>query len=204
MTVVAGVASLLIAMVPIFTAILAVIFLHERLGWIRWSGVLVAFAGVVLIIAGQQGNFGVSNGALLILGCSLAAAVYNVIQRPLLKKYSALHLTSWAIWIGTIMLLIFVRKLPGEMRAASWRMTMAVAYLGVFPAAAGYVMWNYALSKLPVSRVASFTYLVPVVGIAMGFVVVGELPTRLSLCGVPVAISGVYLVNRRSRTRRVD
>jgi drug/metabolite transporter (DMT)-like permease len=124
-----------------------------------------------------------------------------VLQRSLLQRYSALHLTTWSIWVGTLMLLIFLPKLPGEIRHASWQMTTAVAYLGVFPAAAGYVMWNYALSKMPVSRVASFAYLVPVVATALGFFLLGELPTKLSLCGVPAAIAGVYLVNRKGRIK---
>lgn len=198
-TVQAGVASLLIATAPIFTALLAVVFLKERMGLRGWMGVLVAFAGVVLIIAGQQGGFGISRGALIILVASLSAAVYFVIQRPFLKDYSSLQLTACSIWSGTLLIAFYLPALTQQWRAVSWKMTAVVAYLGVFPAALGYVLWNYALSKLPVSRVSSFLYLVPVVAMTGGWVMLHEMPARLSLCGGPVAIAGVYLVNRRGK-----
>jgi drug/metabolite transporter (DMT)-like permease len=196
-TVQAGVASLLIATAPIFTALLAVILLKELLGLRGWIGVLIAFAGVVLIIAGQQGGFGISRGALLILVASLSAAVYFVIQRPFLKGYSPLQLTTYSIWSGTLLIAFYLPSLGQHCRAISWKMTAVVAYLGVFPAALGYVLWNYALSKFPVSRVSSFLYLVPVVAMTGGWVMLHEMPARLSLCGGLVAIAGVFLVNKR-------
>jgi drug/metabolite transporter (DMT)-like permease len=199
-TVQAGVASLLIATAPIFTALFAVVFLKERLDLRAWIGVMIAFTGVALIIAGQQGNFGVSKGALLILAAAISAAVYFVIQRPLLKRYSSLELTTYSIWCGTLLTVFFLPGLCRQLIHTSWKMTAVVAYLGVFPAALGYVLWNYAMSKLPVSRVSSFLYLVPVVGMAGGWIVLREIPATLSLCGGPVAIAGVYLVNKRKRS----
>jgi drug/metabolite transporter (DMT)-like permease len=198
-TTLAGVTSLLIATAPIFAALFARIFLHEHLGTRGWVGVSIAFAGVVLIVAGQQGNFGVSRGAMFILAAAISAAIYFVIQRPFLKRYSSLELTTYSIWAGTLLIAFFLPGLYGQCRAASWQMTAAVAYLGVFPAALGYVLWNYALSKLPVSRVASFLYLVPLVAMACGWVMLREMPTLLSLCGGPVAVVGVYMVNTRKK-----
>jgi drug/metabolite transporter (DMT)-like permease len=200
MTVQAGVASLLIATAPIFTALLAVMFLKERLRSRGWIGVLIAFSGVVLIIAGQQGHFGVSRGAMFILFAAISAAIYFVIQRPFLKRYSALQLTTFSIWSGTIIIMFYLPGLCVELKTASWQMIAAVAYLGVFPAALGYVLWNFALSQLPVSRVSSFLYLVPVVAMTGGWLLLHEMPAMLSLCGGPVAVAGVYLVNTRKRS----
>jgi drug/metabolite transporter (DMT)-like permease len=199
-TVQAGVASLLIATAPIFTALFAVIFLKERLRLRGWIGVLIAFTGVVLIIAGQQRHFGISRGALYILIAAISAAIYFVIQRPFLKNYSSLQLTAYSIWSGTLLILFYLPSLTVELKTASWKMTAAVAYLGVFPAALGYVLWNYALSRLPVSRVSSFLYLVPVVAMTGGWILLREMPTPLSLCGGPVAVAGVFLVNTRKRS----
>jgi drug/metabolite transporter (DMT)-like permease len=199
MTVQAGVASLLIATAPIFTALMAVMFLKERMGLFGWIGVLVAFSGVVLIIAGQQGNFSVSREALYILVAAMCAAIYFVIQRPFLKRYSSLQLTTYAVWSGTLLIIFYLPSLCDQLHDVSWKMTAVVAYLGVFPAALGDVLWNYALSKWPVSRVSSFLYLVPVVAMAGGWIMLREMPAKLSLCGGPVAIAGVYLVNKRKR-----
>lgn len=203
MTVISGVASLLIATTPIFAAILAMIVLKEKMGAVGWLGVVIAFAGVALIVAGQQGNLKVSRGAILILVAAVSAAVYFVLQQPFLKRYSSLELTTYSMWAGTLMAMIFLPGLIIKLRTASWQMTATAAYLGVFPAALGYVFWNYAMSRLPVSRVSSFLYLVPVVGMSIGFVWLHEVPTRLSLCGAPVAVLGVYLVNARKKRAAV-
>jgi len=199
-TVISGVASLLIATTPIFAALLAMLFLHEHLHITGWIGVVIAFAGVALIVAGQQKGFGVSRDALFILVAAMSAAVYFVMQRPLLKRYSSLELTTYAMCAGMLMTLIFLPGLIVKGHTASLKMWGVAAYLGVFPAALGYVLWNYAMSRLPVSRVSSFLYLVPVVGMSIGWGVLGEVPTRLSLCGAPVAVLGVYLVNARKKT----
>jgi len=198
-TVISGVASLLIATTPIFAALLAMILLRERLGGRGWTGVLIAFTGVALIVVGQQGHLGISRDAILILVAAVSAAVYFVLQRPLLKRYSALELTTYSMWAGMLMTLIFLPGLVAKSHAASWKMLATAGYLGVFPAALGYVLWNYAMARLPVSRVSSFLYLVPVVGMSIGWIVLHEVPTRLSACGAPVAVLGVYLVNARKR-----
>ena len=200
MTTLAGVTSLLIATAPIFAALLAVIFLKERLGTRGGVGMLIAFAGVVLIIAGQQGNFTITPGAAIILSAAISASVYFVVQRPFLKNYSSIELTTYAIWTGTLLISFYSPGLYRELRGASWKPVAVVAYLGVFPAALGYVLWNYALSKLPVSRVSSFLYLVPVVGMGGGWFMLHEMPRLLSMCGGPVAVLGVYLVNTRVRS----
>jgi drug/metabolite transporter (DMT)-like permease len=198
-TVQAGVASLLIATAPMFTALLAVVFLGERMGLRGWLGVLIAFTGVALIIAGQQGRFGLNRGAFIIMIAAISAAVYFVVQRRFHRRYSSLELTAYSVWSGTLLILFYLPTLFTELRTVPWQATAVVAYLGVFPAALGYVLWNYALSKLPVSRVASFLYLVPVVAMTGGWLMLGEMPAPLSLCGGPVAITGVFLVNRRTR-----
>jgi drug/metabolite transporter (DMT)-like permease len=199
LTVQAGVASLLIATAPIFTALFAVVFLKERLGPRGWLGILTAFAGVVLIVAGQQGSFGISRGAFFILSAALSVAIYFVAQRPLLKRYSPLELTTYSIWSGTVLIVFYLPRLVGECHTATWQMIAAVAYLGVFPAALGFVLWNYAMSRLTVSRISSFLYLVPVAAMTGGWLMLREIPTALSLCGGPVAVAGVFLVNTRKR-----
>jgi drug/metabolite transporter (DMT)-like permease len=202
LTVPAGIAGLLIATIPIFTALLAVTFLKEHLGTRGWIGVLVAFAGVVLIVAGQQKSWSVSGGVVLILLSAISAAGYFTLQRPFLKRYTSLELTTFSIWAGAVLLMVFCRRLPGQVRAASWGVTAAVVYLGVFPTAAGYVMWNYAMSKLPLSRGSTYLFLMPVVALLSGIFLLKEIPTWLSLCGGPVAICGVFLVNTRKKIKR--
>jgi drug/metabolite transporter (DMT)-like permease len=152
-TVTAGAASLLIASGPIFTALLAKVFLGERLRVWGWLGILLSLLGVVLIALGEGKGVRFDPGAFLILLSAFSTSLYFVFQKPLLKKYSALEFTAYAIWAGTFFMLAFSPGLPQAVLKAPIQGTLAVVYLGIFPAAIANFTWTYVFSRIPASNV---------------------------------------------------
>jgi drug/metabolite transporter (DMT)-like permease len=198
-TVSAGAASLIVSFTPVMTALLASFFLRERLRFLGWAGIAVSVSGVALISFGEGGAVALDPGSLLILFASLGSSLYNVFQKPLLKRYDPIAFTTYAMAAGTLFMLVFLPGLPGAIARAPLEATLSVAYLGVFPGAIAYSTWTYALSRMPASRLATTLYIAPVLAIAIAWLWIGEIPTTLSLMGGAITLAGVVLTNTKGK-----
>jgi drug/metabolite transporter (DMT)-like permease len=195
----AGAASLLIASVPIWTALFARFMLHEKLTWLGWFGVLLSFAGVALIASGEGEGIRLSPQALVILSAALTSSIYMIMQKHYLGRYSALEFTAYSIWFGTLLMLPFGRGFLHALRVAPPSATLSVIYLGIFPGALAYVAWAYVLSHGTAGRTATLLYMIPVMAIGIAWLWLGEVPRWISLIGGVIALAGVVLVNTKGK-----
>lgn len=205
----AGTAGMLVGSGPIFTALIAFFFLKERLTGIGWVGLGIGFIGILFIAFGSaDASLTLTNGAVLVLIAACASAVFFVFQKPLLTRYSAIELTAYFTWAGTLPFLIFSPGIFSALQNATVEAHFATLYVGIFPAAIAYVTWAIALSLANASSVSSLIYLEPAVAIVVAWMWLHELPSGLSLVGGVIAISGVLIVNflgkRREKQRRIS
>jgi drug/metabolite transporter (DMT)-like permease len=88
-------------------------------------GIIVSFAGQALIVLRGNDGLRFEPGALLVLGAAICQSLFFVLQKPLLRKYSALAVTSFAIWAGAVLMLPLLPDLIAEVRKAPLNSTFA-------------------------------------------------------------------------------
>ncbi|MFM0499430.1 DMT family transporter [Paraburkholderia caffeinilytica] len=199
-TVAPGAASFIVNTLPIFTALLAAVFLGERFNRWGWAGSLVSLAGIAVIAHGQPGGLTLGAGSTLILGAALCSASYFVLQRRLIPVYGALTCTAYTLLAGAVLLTPWLPGALSSLGSAPHGTLQAVLVLGVFPAALGYATWTFALGYFGAARAANFLYLTPAVATALSAVLTGERPGLATLCGGLMAIAGVVFVALRGRS----
>ncbi|WP_028265648.1 DMT family transporter [Arthrobacter sp. MA-N2] len=196
----AGTSAMLINVSPILVAVLAGITLKE--GFPRWLiiGSLVAFGGVALIAlgSGQRSTADVT-GVLLCLLAAVLAAVSMTVQKPVMRRFSAVQATWFGILVGAVCCLPWTGQLVAEVQAAPLPATLGLVYLGIFPTAIAFTTWAYALSLIQAGKLAATTYLVPGTTILISWAVLQEIPTIWGLVGGAICLLGVGLTRRRSR-----
>jgi len=194
----------IITTTPLFIAVLGGIFLRERLGAADVLGILIAAAGVLLVVARGDpraimvGRLG-APGDVLILISAVNWAVVSVISRHGLKRHPAALMMFYAMLLGWILTTILFLAKSGfrGVGPLSTSGLEALLFLGPICSGVAYVFWYDALERLPASRVGVFLYLEPLVTVAVAAWLLRE-PIRVgTMIGGAIILFGIWLVNRR-------
>lgn len=194
----AGTAALVVQVGPIVVALLATVFLGERMH--RWLviGMVVGFTGLLVIAQGSAGG-----GSRDLVGVGLAAvsalafAVGVLAQKPLLARIPALELTWLACLIGAATCLPWAGELVDVVRTASGADLLWIVYLGLAPTALAFTTWAYALSRTDAGKLSLTTFLVPLIATGIAWALLDEVPPALAFLGGALCIVGVALTRRR-------
>ena len=195
----AGTASMLIQVAPILIGVLAGVVLGEGFPRMLVLGGLVAFAGTLVIgVATSTGDADLA-GVLLVLLSATVYAVAMLAQKVVLRRVPSLQVTWLACLVGTAVTLPFAGTLVREVAAAPTSSLLGVVYLGAVPTALAFSTWAYALSRTSAGRLGVTTYAVPPLTIAMGWLLLAEVPAPLAVVGGLVSLVGVALARRPDR-----
>ncbi|MGH2675332.1 MAG: DMT family transporter [Actinomycetota bacterium] len=185
--------------VPLFAALFASILLRRLPGRLQAIGLLVGFAGVVLVSLPSAGG---SSGTALGTGLALLATVlYGVaanITVPLQQRYGALPVIVRAQLVALVLVLPFgLAAVPGS--RWSWPSALAMVVLGVFGTGLAYIASSTLLGRAGPTRGTVQIYFIPVVALVLGVAFRGEHVSTLALVGVALVLLGAYLTSRRER-----
>ena len=186
-------ASLLINTNVLFIAIFSWIFLKEPFSYRKLAGVLLGFAGAVLVILNGSLSLSLSSiGDILIIFSAICWAIYSILGKKMLKNYDAFSLTTYAFIIGTILFVPFIYKdiWRLEISFTGW---LIILYLSLICSVFAYVAWYYVLEKANATEVAIFLNLIPVFAMIMAHFILGEKITPYTLIGAVFIIYAIYL-----------
>jgi drug/metabolite transporter (DMT)-like permease len=175
----ASVNAVLVSTNIMLIALFSVIFLGERVTWVRALGIIGAFAGVALVTF----NRGMALGAGLdLLGCgfslmaAVSFAVYTILGKRLVERNDPLIVTTLALFSGAVLLSAFSGVSLGfeRLRSAGHEAWWLMVLLGATMIGISYPIWFDRLRLLPASRASAFIYLTPVLAVILSFLILGE------------------------------
>ena len=197
-------AGMMIAIIPIFVAIFAAIFLREYPNRIQLLFIIASVGGAIFIIfMDAQSIAGVNPlGTLLLLAAVIAGASFNIFSRKASVSHPPVR-TTWVMMVfGAV---VFNAIAMGQhFRAGSLdayltplaELWVPVLYLGVFSSVVAFFLYNFVLSKITATQGSVFANMVTVVAIIAGVVFRGELVFWYHLAGTAAILAGVWGTNR--------
>jgi len=202
----AGNTGLILATVPAWTALLARMFIGEKLSRLAWLGLAVALSGTA-IVAVQKGLSGDSAhfvGNIFILCAALAWAGGTVYSRPLLNSISPMQLSASAALLALPLHLLiaapsYADNLPKLQSVNLW---LILAWAGILSSGLSLPMWNFGVRHAGAAHAAAVQNLVPLVAILAAWYSRGEVATQPQLIGGGLILCGLITMRLSRRAER--
>lgn len=200
-------ASIIISIVPIMVMLLARAVLKEQISGKSLAGVFLSIIGIIILVLGDpqfsMSFKGATRGDLLILGGVMSSALYMVLARGLGKKLSALQITSFQMFYGTLFFFpLFIFNVSSfQCSRVSTEAIGAIIFLTIFATILAFFFYNYALTKIPASHAAIFINGIPVVTAVGAWIILGERLTLLQIMGALVVLVAVMIANLSNKKK---
>ncbi|MDE3235237.1 MAG: DMT family transporter [Bacteroidota bacterium] len=186
---------------PVFITFMAAIFLHEKIYFLRLTGMLVCVAGIIYLLS--QGSFQklatlhFGKGDVLILLSSFFFSIYSILVRKKPAAISPLSFLMLLFITGTIILIPFVWIESLHTPAVEWtnNMRFTILYLGIGNSVIGFLCWNLAISKMGAARTSLFANLMPLFSTIEAILILNEQFTAIHLVSGVLLLAGLIIAN---------
>ncbi len=198
-------AGMLVSVIPIFTVILAYLFLGEQPPGPQVAAIFVSVTGVLLISVMQAAESIGQDllGLALLLAAALSGAVYSVLSRHFSTRFRPVEITYVMMNLGAVVFLgasLVQHAVQGQMQAffsplSDSTLLGAIAYLGILSSVTAFFLLNFALSRLSASQVSAFPSLTTLIAVTAGALILGEALHWYHFVGGTLIIVGVWGTN---------
>jgi drug/metabolite transporter (DMT)-like permease len=190
--------SIVMAITPIFVALLSSLFKQEKIHWGAWMGIVISFVGFYLVISREPGQLRLTwesvRGDLMILSGNFCWAVYTVFSKNLLSRMSPLKLTAITMMIGALFYLPFcipdLSKLHiSDVSIEAWG---SLAYSCLFALVISYLIWYFSVKRVGNTKTAIYSNLTPIFTVIFAYFFISETITVFQALGAVIILVGVY------------
>ncbi len=196
--------AVITSVTPAFILVFAATLLKERITWAKVAAVGIATAGVLLVVEQPEGfrlEARAFWGDVLLLVAGITWALYTVLGRMAANRHPPVAVTTYATLAGILWVL---PAIPVELRGFTWQPLPAAVwwgtlYLGVVSTAVAFYLWNKGFTLMDAATGSLFFFAQPVVGAALGWLLLGERLSTRFLLGTAVIIAGGVLATRQSQ-----
>ena len=201
-TVPSGVAAILQGLVPIITALWAILLLGERLSAVGAAGAAIGFLGIGLVVQPDPANLlaGDTVARLLVIGQVVSVALGGVVVQRAAPTIERVPLVGWSMLVGGLVLhagSLFAGEFPTTDAVAPMALVMLV-YLGVFSTAIAFFIYFRILEEHGAFEAALVAYVVPIVATVAGVFLLDESIGALTIAGFGLVAVGFVLLKRRA------
>ncbi|HET8897787.1 MAG TPA: DMT family transporter [Rhodanobacteraceae bacterium] len=197
----AGKTALLAYTMPFWVVLLAWGFLSARLRLAHLLGIVIAAAGLLLVLEPWHG-LGAPQSVLLALAGGLAWAIGTVASKRLFQQGRAnvLSLTAWQMLFGTLGLIALSTLVPERPIEWSGYLIFAVLYNGVLSSGLCWLLWSLIVQTLPAHVAGLSSLAIPVLTVGFAWATLGERPSLVESIGIALICIALIVVNRRAKT----
>ena len=202
-------AALIYLTIPIITALLASVMVHEKMTSMRWLSLIVALAGVLILSDFDWRRLGLASGkyafanVLILLACA-SSSFYNVFCKKLLACFTPFEVLVYGYLcavVASVPLLIWVEPFRwSDVQAYKMATWIALLVLSVVSWGLAMVLWMYLLTRLDVSQASVSVYLLPFLGVLISSLTLRERITSTMILGGAVTLVGTILVTSTETT----
>lgn len=199
-TLTSATSSIIIAITPIMTAIIASIYYGEKIKTIGWFAITLSFTGVLILLLWDR-IFSVNIGLIWTIGAAIVFCGYNILNRKLSSMgYTSLEIVTYSMVCGTILLAVFLPDGVTQILTSKPEHILSVIYLGTMPSAVAYFLWGTALSLAEkTSEVTNFMFITPLLSSLLGFILLKEIPNIGTFIGGTIIILSIILFNLKGK-----
>lgn len=193
----AGMVSVLNYSMPVFAAVMAHFLLGERLNWRKGAGIVLAIAGMAVLMDVHAG------GDVTAICIGLLSAVFwglaSIFVKLKLADVNPISLTTWQMVCASLSLLAYTAIVPQGEFVWNAESVLCLIYNGVLASALAFFLWSWILQHIEVSKASVAVLAVPIVGVVGGILCLGEPMTLHIFFGMIMIMAGIYIVVTHKR-----